>query len=300
MLCEIFNTGEHTDSNGNKRTWTIADLDKIVYQFQNVHKDAPICVGHPKTNSPAYGWLKDVQRIGNSLYCGFKDVQDEFIEAVKKGLFKNRSISLDKDLNIRHLAFLGGQAPAIKGLESFCFQDEQNTQDIEIAEFSDIEDTQQKEIKEEKEKIMKTIEELQAQLSDKDKEIESLRQQIAEREAARKTKEFEDFCESAIADGHILPKHKESIVNILTACDKMQTFNFADSGEKKAVDTVKDFINSLKIMNFEEIATSEAAKSTKDFSDAKASEISKELQRLCNDEHLTLEEAYAKFNTLKN
>lgn len=304
-LCEVFKTGKHTDSRGNKKDWTIEDLDKIVYQFENVHKDAPICVGHPKSNTPAYGWVDKVKRIGEKLYVSFKNVLPEFKEAHEKGLFKNRSISLDKDLNIRHIAFLGAQAPAIKGLEPFCFEDSEDLQNIEIADFSDIDEEQakkDKEIEEKEKKRMETIEELQVQLSEKNDEIAKLQKQIAEDELARKTKDFEDFCDTAIAEGHILPKHKESIVNILTACDKVETFNFADDGEKNAVDTVKELVNSLKIMNFEEVATENDAKSQdepKDFSDSNAQEIAKELQRMQEEENLSLKEAYAKINTPK-
>lgn len=305
-LCEVFRTGNHTDSKGNKKDWTKEDLDKIVYQFENVHKDAPICVGHPKSSTPAYGWVDKVKRIGEKLYVSFKDVLPEFKEACEKGMFKNRSISLDGDLNIRHIAFLGGQAPAIKGLEQFCFEDGENLQDIEIVDFSDIEDEEQakndKEIEEKEKKRMETIEELQVQLSEKNDEIAKLQKRIAEDELAKKTKDFEDFCDTAIAEGHILPKHKESIVNILSACDKVETFNFADAGEKNAVDTVKELVNSLKIMNFEEVATEEDAKKKeepRDFSDSNAQEIAKELQRIQKEENLSLKEAYAKINTPK-
>ncbi|MCD8024743.1 MAG: hypothetical protein LUE64_04340 [Candidatus Gastranaerophilales bacterium] len=124
--CEIFKTGVHTDSKGNKREWTIADLETIKQKFDNVHKEVPICAGHPKSNSPAYGWFDKLKIAGNTLLASFKDVQPEFKEAVKKGLFKARSLSLAPDLTLRHLAFLGAQAPAIKGLEPFCFESGEN------------------------------------------------------------------------------------------------------------------------------------------------------------------------------
>ena len=289
MLCQIFRTGKHVDSKGNEREWTIEDLDKIAYQANNVHKNSPICVGHPQSNSPAYGWLKNVQRIGNGLYCDFKDVQKEFVEAVKKGLFKNRSISLDKDLNIRHLAFLGAQAPAIKGLEQFCFEDDEDTQDIEFTNFSDIEEQ-----KEERNDKVEKIEEMQNQLAEKDAQIDKLQKQIAEAETAKKVQDFEDFCDKAIEKGNILPKHKESIVNILTACDKMETFNFSDGGEKDAVSAVKDFVSSLKIMDFKEIAKKEDAPEIQNFEDVDSSTFAKNLSEICQKENIPMDIAYSK------
>lgn len=287
-LCQIFSAGKHTDSKGNTKEWTTEDLDKIVYQFENVHKNAPVCVGHPQTNSPAYGWLDNVKRIGNGLYCTFKDVQDEFKTAVNKGLFKNRSISLDKDLNIRHLAFLGGQAPAIKGLEQFCFESQENDTVVEFSDYEDIsiEDDIQK--KERNEKL--ETEELKEQLKAKDEEIAKLKREADEQKQAQKIKEFEDFADNAIANGNILPKHKESIVNILNACDTAGTFNFADK-EKSGVEVVKDFISELKMMNFEDIATNKNAQDKQDFSDAKS--YATEIQKIVKEKGCTTAEAYS-------
>ncbi len=283
-LCQIFSTGNHTDSKGNTKEWTTEDLDKIVYQFENVHKNAPVCVGHPQSNSPAYAWLDKVKRIGNGLYCTFKDVQDEFKTAVNKGLFKNRSISLDKDLNIRHLAFLGGQAPAVKGLEQFCFENQEN--DI-VVEFSDYEDVNIQE-KERDEKL--ETEDLKEQLKTKDEEIAKLKREAEEQKQAQKVKEFEEFADNAISNGNILPKHKESIVNILTACDAAGTFNFSDE-EKAGVEVVKDFISELKMMNFEDIAINKDAQEKQDFSDAKSYAL--EIQKIVKEKGCTEAQAYS-------
>ena len=299
MLCHIFNTGKHKDSKGRIKEWTTDDLDKIVYQSKNVHKDSPICVGHPQSNTPAYGWLTNVQRIGNGLYCEFKDVQKEFVEAVKKGLFKNRSLSLDGDLNIRHLAFLGAQAPAIKGLEHFCFADDSNAQTFEMTEFSDIENESKDKNTENERMKMEELEKMQAQLSEKDAQIEKLQRQIAADEAAKKRQEFEDFCEKAIEKGNILPKHKECIVNILTACDDMKTFNFADGGEKSAVDAVKEFVGSLKLMDFKEISKKDDAPDAQNFEDVDSSTIATQLRQMCQKENITMDVAYERLKAKK-
>ena len=319
MLCHIFSSGKHTDSKGNTKEWTNDDLDKICYQFKNVHSTVPICVGHPQTNSPAYGWLKDVRRIGGNLYCSFKDVQTEFKEALKRGLFKNRSISLDKDLNIRHLAFLGGQAPAIKGLEQFCFQD-LDFEDCEIYEVSDfcdaetkVDDTEQiqqellseqknEQESEDEENVMGNNKEvnveeskkLQEELDAKSLENSKLKEEIESLKNSQKLKEFEDFTNSAIEKGNILPKHKESIINILSACDKAEKFNFSDNTEKSGVDVAKEFISSLSTSSFEDIANKDDAESIKEFSDPKS--ISIELEKIMKEQNVDLTTAFSKLN----
>ena len=113
---EMFRTGSQTDSAGNTRDWTEQDLDKIVQQYNNGNHEAPIVVGHPDHNSPAFGWVEALKREGALLYARLKDVMPEFEELVRVGTYKKRSISLYPDLTLRHIGFLGGMPPAVKGL----------------------------------------------------------------------------------------------------------------------------------------------------------------------------------------
>lgn len=259
-LCNILKVGKFTDSKGNEHDFTTETLDKIVHNFESVHKDVPICVGHPKTNSPAYGWIDSVKRIGDNLYCSFKNVQDEFKDAVKKGLFKNRSVSLDKDLNLRHLAFLGGACPAVKGLEQFCFSDDETAVDIEWSDFEDLATVANTVDRADVERIKKELANEQAKNAE-------LKKQINEQNENAKRKEFEDFCDKAIERGNILPKHKDCVINILSSADKTGTFNFADSDED-AVESVKKFISDLKMIDFSDEITN--AEEITDFSDYSA------------------------------
>ena len=212
------------------------------------------------------------------MYCSFKEVQDEFKTALNKGLFKNRSISLDKDFNIRHLAFLGAQAPAIKGLEEFCYQD------FDSYEFTDFQD-----LKERTEKMENVS--LTEQLKAKDEEILKLKKQIEESKRVQKLAEFEDFAKTAIKNGNILPKHKESIINILSVCDSAENFNFSDGTEKTALETVKEFITSLKTMNFEDIATKNEVS---DLSNPQS--IAKELEKIMKEQNVDLTTAFGKLH----
>ncbi len=130
---EIFRTGTHTDSAGNERTWTEADLDAIVAKYDpaNGH-EAPIVIGHPKDNAPAFGWIESLKRVGSTLMAKPKQVIPEFAEMVKKGLFKKRSMSLYKNMTLRHVGFLGAQPPAVKGLADIQFSGSDEGMTIEF------------------------------------------------------------------------------------------------------------------------------------------------------------------------
>jgi len=123
MLIEIFKAGAHTDSAGNARTWTEKDLDAIASKYNPANHEAPVVIGHPKDNAPAFGWVEGLERKGSVLYAKLKDLVPEFVEAVKKGFYKKRSISLYPDMTLRHVGFLGAMPPAVKGLTDVAFSE---------------------------------------------------------------------------------------------------------------------------------------------------------------------------------
>jgi len=136
MKIEIFRTGTHTNSNGDEKSWTEKDLDSIVSKYNPQEHEAPIVIGHPKDNAPAYGWVEGLERKGSVLYAKIKDLVPEFVDIMKKGLYKKRSISLYPDMTLRHVGFLGATPPAIKGLADIKFSE----QEAVTFEFSDWKD----------------------------------------------------------------------------------------------------------------------------------------------------------------
>ncbi|GAB6035871.1 hypothetical protein JCM15519_04300 [Fundidesulfovibrio butyratiphilus] len=119
---EVFRAGDHVDSAGRRHTFSEADLDKIA-AYDPAGHEAPLVIGHPESNAPAYGWVARVYREGGSLKADFKDVAPEFADLVKVGRFKKRSISLYPDGSLRHVGFLGAVPPALKGLKDVQFNE---------------------------------------------------------------------------------------------------------------------------------------------------------------------------------
>jgi len=132
MKMEIFRAGTHTDGAGNTRAYTNADLDKIAASYNPTVHEAPVVIGHPKDNSPAWGWVKSLQRQGSALFAELKDLVPEFVTCVKNGMYKKRSIALYPDMSLRHVGFLGGMPPAVKGLADIAFAANDNSTVIEF------------------------------------------------------------------------------------------------------------------------------------------------------------------------
>lgn len=86
---------------------------------------APVVVGHPKDNSPAWGWVLSCREDNDNLFCDI-ELSPEFFDLVKKGHYTERSVAFynRKPYVLRHLGFLGGTPPAIKGLQELTFSDD--------------------------------------------------------------------------------------------------------------------------------------------------------------------------------
>lgn len=122
---EVFRAGEHTDAAGNTRTWTADDLDQIVRNHSEADA-APIVIGHPKTNDPAYGWTAALRREGGRLLARFKNVAAEFADAVEAGRYRKRSIRVapsPEGWRLLHVGFLGAAPPAVSGLAALNYQE---------------------------------------------------------------------------------------------------------------------------------------------------------------------------------
>ena len=127
---EIFEGGRRTDSSGTTRDWTEAELNQVAGGYDPAIHEAPVVVGHPQDDKPAYGWVTYLKRRGMKLLAGVKFVP-AFMETVKRGLYKNRSASFYHPHDprnprpgawyLRHVGFLGAMPPAIKGLAPVSF-----------------------------------------------------------------------------------------------------------------------------------------------------------------------------------
>lgn len=142
----VFKAGTHTASNGTKHTITRADIAEISANFAagNGGHDAPLVIGHPQLNAPAYGWVSAAQSDSDDLYIEPRDVVTEFAEAVNAKRFPKVSISLwPRDhannpvpgkLTLRHVGFLGAMAPSLKGLQEASFSDSEGCLDFSYQE----------------------------------------------------------------------------------------------------------------------------------------------------------------------
>jgi len=140
----IFRKGRHTASSGATLDFSEDQLRAAASAYDPALHEAPLVVGHPKDNAPAYGWVGAVSfnEETGEIEVDPAQVDADFGEMVAAGRFKKRSASWylpDSPANpkpgtlyLRHVAFLGAQPPAVKGLRDVSFSEEAG-----VVEFSD-------------------------------------------------------------------------------------------------------------------------------------------------------------------
>jgi hypothetical protein len=261
---EIFRAGTHTADNGTSHTFTPADVAGMVSAYDPAVHEAPLCVGHPQDNKPAYGWVKSLAVApSGALAMDTHNIAPAFAEAVNSKAFKKRSASFyppnhpqnpkQGSWYLRHVAFLGAQPPAIKGLADFTEADSSAVEDGYINFSEPIFNPPTKD-----DKTMDEVEKLKQQLAAAEAEkakLEAEKSALAAdksaadtalvqfKEAKRKEKlaEFTQFCEKS----NIKPTEKAAAVAVLAMLADMEApVSFSEGNATKTVSPV-EFVKGL-------------------------------------------------------
>ncbi len=145
---EIFRPGTHTSMAGDALAFSESDLRATADGYNPAIHEAPIVIGHPAHDMPAYGWVADLAFADGGLQATPRQVNPEFAEMVKTGAFKKVSAAFYTPSSkgnpapgayyLRHLGFLGALPPAVKGLRPATFADDDDG--VVTIEFGDVAD----------------------------------------------------------------------------------------------------------------------------------------------------------------
>lgn len=130
---EVFRPGTFTPMNGAPITYSAGDLRAIADAYDPETAPAPIVVGHPDTDAPAYGWIRafHYDDQGERLMADLDEIEPQFADLVKGGRFKKVSMAFFSPAQPhnpvpgtwypKHVGFLGAAAPAVSGLRNAKF-----------------------------------------------------------------------------------------------------------------------------------------------------------------------------------
>lgn len=289
---EIFKGGKQTDSMGRPHDGD-AIIDRAVANFNKAKHEPPLVVGHPADNAPAFGWvdtIKKTTRNGKTyLLAKFGQVVPEFASLCERGVYKKRSASFYPDGRLRHVGFLGGMPPAVKGLADLQFHDDddhvefnfnEKEEKMDVKEFFEGLNLFKKAVKDpEDEPYPKKpvapegdhgkqfseadIERLKKEAADQARKEarEEAAAEFAEKEAqAAKTaagSKISSWCDQMVKDGKIAPAWVDmGIKSFVSGLEAITTFEFAEGEDKQTpAKWFMDFVEGLpKLIDFSEIA----------------------------------------------
>ena len=144
---QIFKPGRHVAMSGAALEFSESDLQASASAYDPAKHEAPIVVGHPKADAPAYGWVKGLSFAEGGLEAAPHQVNPDFAELVAAGAFKKISASFYSPSSpqnpvpgvyyLRHVGFLGAQPPAVKGMRAPEFADAEEGV-VEFADWADM------------------------------------------------------------------------------------------------------------------------------------------------------------------
>ena len=269
----IFRAGRHTAMNGVTLEFSEADLQAIAAGYDPAVSKAPLVIGHPRTDDPAWGWVRSLDHVDGTLRATVDQVEAAFAELVNAGRYKKISASFFTPTApsnptpgayyLRHVGFLGAQAPAIPGLPDAAFADD-GGDGVVCIEFSASHPHPDKE-------HAMTPEALAAKAAELDERARKLEadsasfaareQQLAQAEAAARVRRIDTALEGLVAAGKLLPAEKPGMAAFMASIPDDSQVSFAEGGQVVKVTGpgfLEKFLGNLPDrVNFAEVSGAE-------------------------------------------
>lgn len=148
---QIFRPGRHKPVKGDAVAFSDADLRDACAAYDPALHRAPIVIGHPKQDDPAWGHIESLSYADDAhrVIAHPTEVDPAFADWVASGKLLSVSAMwytptapnnpVPGKYYLRHVGFLGAEAPAVKGLErpAVAFADADEEGCIEFSDWAD-------------------------------------------------------------------------------------------------------------------------------------------------------------------
>ena len=232
----ILKPGTFTDVRGTKVTFTRDDLVGLAGSYDRDADPAPLVVGHPGLDAPAYGWVGELAMDGDTLVARPSEIAPAFADAVAAGHYRKVSPQLYPPAHpgnpkpgawyLQHVGFLGGAAPAIKGLGTVAFSQAADaaplvTIDQEIPMSENPDTIALSEHESATGALQARIDQLEADARDRD-------DRDATAAAATRHDQNVAFAEGLIAAATLAPAAKDKVVGLMDLLDAETVVSFGE------------------------------------------------------------------------
>lgn len=273
---EIFRPGTFTAVDGEQYAFSRDDLLASIAAYDPAGEPAPLVIGHPKLDDPAYGWVGSVELDGDIMLANPIDVEPAFAEAVRAKRYRRVSASWYPPTHpanpkpgvwyLRHVGFLGAAAPAVRGLKPVNFSEDRAAGAVSF----EIDPAKEEQSMSEKTADFAAREE---ELNAREARIAAREKEVAEQAAKARHDEAVSFAEAQVAAGKLAPAGKALVAGILENLEATKTVSFgeADGDLAPAAAFRKLFDGANRLVSFGEFAPREEAED-KDGSETRSPE----------------------------
>jgi hypothetical protein len=248
---EIFRGGQQVDAAGQTHNGD-ALIDKATASYDPAKHQAPVVIGHPSTDAPAYAWVEglraSVHNGVKTLEAKLTQVDEGFAKLVADGRFKMRSAAFYPDGSLRHVGFLGAAPPAVKGLKPIAFSEGEFNEFYALEEINNMDKAQTSPTPAGGDIPANPT--LQGQLQQALQEKEAIGRQFAELQAKTKAAEHKRYLEDLTAQGLILPYQQPGLLHFMEVLSQtgepVIAFTEKEGGEEEKLSPLEFFKKHLE------------------------------------------------------
>lgn len=277
----IFKPGSFTSVDGSRHSFTRDDLVQAAAAYDPEGDPAPLVIGHPLMDHPAFGWATGLRLDGDELIADVDKVAPEFAEAVNAGRYRKVSASFYPPAHagnpkpgswyLKHIGFLGAAAPALKGLGTVSLAEAGAADDLAgLVSFALFAPDPSEPKHEESPVTTKTehkpadFAERQAELDKREADLAAREQAAAKAAADARHADHVSFAESMISQATLAPAGKGLLVGVLDqlgATVEPVSFGEAEADKMTPVAALKKLLGGAKpLVSFAELAPNPGGK----------------------------------------
>lgn len=237
----IFRPGTFTSVEGVEVSFGAAELQAIADGYDAAGNPAPLVIGHPKMDDPAYGWVSGLAVEDGMLVAHPDRVEPSFAEIVREGRYAKVSAQFyppDHPHNpkpgvhyLKHVGFLGAHAPGVKGLGTVSLADG-DAGPLLTLDFDP--KAQEKPMPDPDKKTELSFAERQADLEAREAAVKA-REDTASK-AAREARHADhvSFAETMISGAKLAPAGKQLLIGVLDELgDRSDVISFGETDADK-------------------------------------------------------------------
>lgn len=283
---EILRLGRHTASNGVSQEFTHEMAQEIVDTYSPDLFKAPLIISHNTgghgdrdivNTELAFGTPKYLKKAGDRVKAVFEKISPQFTEWVRNHQILGISPSFyppnhsgnptPGKWHLRHIAGLGKNPPAIKGMAALSLSEFLHLDDAVAISFNEFNLESENTLTlnyseglmpEDKDKTI-DFAERERQLQARETELVKQAQALASRASELNRKEDLDFAEGLIKEGRALPHEKDKLVNFMSCLrSNGETVDFGENDKPTLLEGFRRILTDRPpVIALKEIATPE-------------------------------------------